>query len=121
MKRRGKSNSSFRAPKQVLVFNHTRVLVGVIRSIMSASEMTGASLKAVSSACQGSYITTAGFYFRRLHPDVLIETSDLDTLKLEEYDTLCGETRRYLPREQVKALREEFKKNHGYKKSAGDR
>lgn len=120
MKPRGKSNSSFKSPKQVLVFNHTRILVGIIRSMMTASELTGASLKAVSSACQGSYITTAGLYFRRLHPDILIETTDLDTLRLEEYDSLCNETRRYLPKEQVKALRTEFKKAHGYKKSADD-
>lgn len=120
MKKRGKSYSTFRPPKQVLVFNHTRILVGVVRSMMSASELTGASLKAVSMACQGNYITTAGLYFRRLHPDILVETTDLDALRLEEYDTLCNETRRYLPKEQVKALRSEFKKAHAYKNNAGD-
>lgn len=120
MKHKGKSNSSFRQPKQVLVFNHTRVLVAAVRSMQSAADLMQVPVKAVSKACQGNYVATAGLYFRRLHPDILVETSDLDTLHLEEYDALCGEVRRYLPRDKIKALRNEFKARHGYKDDAGD-
>ena len=69
-------------------------------------------------ACKGEYAQAAGFYFRRLHPDVEIEMADLDTLPLEEYDRLCGEVRRYLPKETVKAFREKFEQTYGHKKKA---
>ena len=38
-------------------------------------------------------------------------------LSLEEYDELCGEVRRYLPKEEVKALREKFELTYGHRKS----
>lgn len=117
MKRRGKSHSSFRHPELVLVFSHTRTLVAIFKSMQCCAEMVGTSVKTVSRACKGVHATAAGFYFRRLHPDVEIDTADLDTLRLEEYDGLCGEQRRYLPKEQVKALREKFELAYGHKKS----
>lgn len=118
MKRRGKSNSSFRHPKQVLVFGHTRVLVAIFKSMQACAEIIGTSVKTVSRACKGEYAAAAGFYFRRLHPDIEVETADLDTLRLEEYDTLCNEVRRYLPPQQVKVQREKFEQNYGHKKGA---
>ena len=121
MKTRGKSNSSFRQPKQVLVFNHTRMLVAIVRSMQGAADLMHISVKAVSKACQGIYVETAGLYFRRLHPDTLVETSDLDTLCLEEYDALCGEQRRYMPRDKMKTLRNEFEARHSHKNDTGDR
>ena len=59
--------------------------------MQSCAEITGTSVKTVSRACKGEYAQAAGFYFRRLHPDVVVGTEDLDTLRLEEYDELCGE------------------------------
>lgn len=120
MKTTGKSNSSFRQPKQVLVFNHTRILVAITRSMQSTADLMHVPIKAVSRACQGTYIGTAGLYFRKLHPDILIETSDLDTLHLEEYDALCEEQRRYLPKDKMKILREEFEARHSPKNDTGD-
>ncbi len=120
MKHKGKSNSSFRHPKQVLLFGHTRILAAIFKSMQSCAEITGTSVKTVSRACKGEYAQAAGFYFRRLHPDVEVGTEDLDTLRLEEYDELCGEVRRYLPPQQVKAFREEFEQTYGRKKSADE-
>lgn len=120
MKRRGKSNSSFRHPKQVLVFSHTRILVAIFKSMQSCAEIAAISVKTVSRACKGEYPAAAGFYFRRLHPDVEVDTGDLDTLRLEEYDELCGEVRRYLPPQQVKAQREKFEQDYGRKKSPNE-
>lgn len=111
---RGKGNSSYLAPKQVLVFCPARKLIAIVRSMNSAAEMTGAKNKAVLMACRGCYVATAGFYFRCLHPDILVGTEDLDTLTLEEYDALCGEHRRYLPTKKLKALREEHKRTHSF-------
>ena len=116
MKHKGKSNSTFRHPKQVLLFGHTRILVAIFKSMQSCAEITGTSVKTVSRAWKGEYAQAAGFYFRRLHPDVEIEMADLDTLPLEEYDRLCGEVRRYLPKEQVKAFREKFEQTYRHRK-----
>ena len=37
-----------------------------------------------------------------------VSYTHLDVYKRQEYDELCGEVRRYLPKEEVKALREKF-------------
>ncbi|MBF0648573.1 hypothetical protein IR083_07060 [Dysgonomonas sp. GY75] len=42
-----------------------------------------------------------GYYFRHVSPDILIELEDLNNLKLEEYDKMCGEKRNYHPSRQV--------------------
>lgn len=120
MKRRGKSYSSFRHPEQVLVFSHTRVLAAIFKSMQSCAEIVGTSVKTVSRACKGEYATAAGFYFRRLHPDIEVDTADLDTLRVEAYDELCGEQRRYLPNERVKEQRTKFELAYGHKKGSGE-
>lgn len=63
MKHKGKSNSTFRHPKQVLLFGHTRILVAIFKSMQSCAEITGTSVKTVSRACKGEYAQAAGFYF----------------------------------------------------------
>ena len=117
MKHKGKSNSSFRHPKQVLLFNHMRKLTAIFKSMQSCAEITGTSVKTVSRACKGEYAQAAGFYFRKLHPDVEVVTEDLDALSLEAYDELCGEVRRYLPGSRVKAYREQFELAYGRKRA----
>jgi hypothetical protein len=87
--------SKFKEPKNVLVFNGARVLIAIVRSLHSASVFSGGNLQAISFCCTGKYISTGGFYFRHVHPEIEIEISDLDNLKLEDYDNLCGEERRY--------------------------
>jgi hypothetical protein len=87
--------SNFKEPKNVLVFNGARVLIAVVRSLHSASTLSSGNLQAISFACTGRYISTGGFYFRHVHPDIEIEMNDLDNLKLEDYDHLCGTKRRY--------------------------
>lgn len=90
------SKSSFKKPKQVLVFNGARILIAMARSLHCLSELTGANLQSISFACTGLYVSANGLYFRHLHPDVLVDASDLNVLKLQEYDKLCGEEdRRY--------------------------
>ena len=100
----------------MLLFGHTRILVAVFKAMQSCAEITGTSVKTVSRACKREYAQAAGFYFRRLHPDVEIEMADLDTLRVEEYDRLCGEVRRYLPKEEVKVFRENFEQTYGHGK-----
>lgn len=85
----------FLEPKQVLIFNNAKVLVGIVRSLHSAADLTLCNLQAISFCCTGKYIMTGGFYFRHINPKILIEIEDLDNLKLEEYDKMCGEKRKY--------------------------
>lgn len=87
--------SKFKQPKVVLVFNGARVLVAIVRSLHSVTQLSGANLQAVSFCCTGKYISSGGYYYRHIHPDVLVDISDLDNLKLEDYDEMCGDKRRY--------------------------
>ena len=45
--------SPFHKPKPVLIFNGAYVLVGITRSIRSASEISGGNPQAISFACTG--------------------------------------------------------------------
>ena len=93
---------SFNKPKTVLVFNASRILIAIVRSLHSAAQLSAGNLQSISFCCNGWYISTGGFYFRHVHPNVEIEVSDLDNLKLEEYDILCGEkNRRYHTRKEM--------------------
>ena len=87
--------SMFKEPRKVLIFNGAGVLVAIVRSLHSAAQLTSGHIQAISFNCSGKYISTGGYYFRYLHPDVIIEVDDLDNLKIMEYDKLCGEERRY--------------------------
>lgn len=90
-----KVKGPFLPSKQVLVFNGAYVLVAVVRSLHSAADFSGINLQSISFSCTGKYVATGGFYFRHVHPDIEIDFSDLDTLTLQEYDRLCGISRRY--------------------------
>lgn len=79
-------------------------------SLQTAAWLTGGVASSIAMACQGRYVATAGLYFRRRHPRIVIDDSDWQTLKLEKYDALCGEHRRYYSRQKMKSLREEFEK-----------
>lgn len=87
--------SPFHQPKQVLIFNGAYVLVAVTRSLRSASEISGSNAQAISFACNGKYISANNHYYRHLHPNIEIEFTDLDNLKLQDYDQMCGAQRRY--------------------------
>lgn len=87
--------SKFKEPKNVLIFNGARVLISITRSLQAASLLTGGNLQAISFCCLGKYISTGGFYYRHIHPDIEIDLTDLDKLNLEDYDEMCGEKRRY--------------------------
>lgn len=98
----------FLPSKQVLVFNGAYVLVGIVRSLHTAADFSGINLQAISFACTGKYVASGGFYFRHAHPDVEIELSDIDSLKLQEYDRLCGISRRYFSTREMAHKRQAY-------------
>ena len=53
--------SPFHQPKPVLIFNGAYILVGITRSIRSASEISKTNAQAISFACTGRYISAGSF------------------------------------------------------------
>lgn len=94
-------SSSRRKSKQVLVFNKSQVLIAVIRSVRSTAEFSQLGLQSISFCCNGRFVSSGGYYFRFINDRILIETSDLDTLKLPDYDRMCGEERAYHTRKMM--------------------
>lgn len=88
-------NSQFQLPKKVLIFNSSRVLIAITRSLHSASDITGGNLQSISFGCTGRYVSSGGYYYRHILPHVKITVDDLDVLKLPDYDARCGIKRRY--------------------------
>ncbi len=89
------TNSKFKAARIVLIFNDTRILIAVARSLHAAADITKGNLQAISFCCTGKYISSGGLYFRHLSPKYNLTIEDLDTLELEDYDNFCGEQRAY--------------------------
>lgn len=79
----------------ILAFTRHRVLRHISYAIYEVTEYTGLPMQAIASCCSGKYMSSGGYYFRYLHPDIEVTTADLNTLTLEEYDALCGVERRY--------------------------
>ena len=103
--------SKFKRPNKVLVFNGARVLVAVVRSLCSAAELTNNRASAAHNCCTGKTIRSGLYYYRQLHPDVLIEMDDLDCLKLEEYDKMCGDERKYITTSKMAHIRQRVAEN----------
>lgn len=82
-------------PIPVLIFNRDRMLIGICRSYRAAAVITLCNPQAISFACCGKSVICGEYYFRQIHPKIQIEMDDLDKLKLEEYDAMCGESRQY--------------------------
>jgi hypothetical protein len=99
--------SNFKEPKNVLVFNGARVLIAIVRSLHSASQLSGGNLQSISFCCTGKYVSTGGFYFRHLNPKIEVDMSDLDTLTVNEYDELCCVNRSYHTVKEMAKKREQ--------------
>ena len=54
------------------------------------AELTHENKSAIHNCCTGKSVRSGAYYYRQLHPDILLEMDDLDKLTLKEYDDLCG-------------------------------
>ncbi len=117
--------SPFHRPKQVLVFNGAYVLTIIARSIRSAAEHGKVSPQSISQACSGKHICCGIFYYRLVDSNIEIEPSDVGTLKIQEYDTMCKSERKYLSTREMARKRREIENkrrsnknndNHGNEK-----
>lgn len=66
-------------------------------SVNEAAKISGLKPGNISKACVGTLISNGMYYFRYIGSDVEIELSDIGSLKLEEYDKLCGIERQTYP------------------------
>lgn len=92
-----KKNLSNKTSNPVLVFSPLKRFIGYFHSLTAAGIAFKTANSVVYSACTGRSISSCGLYFRFLAQDIEIEASDYGTLKLEEYDKMCGVTRTYYP------------------------
>lgn len=81
----------------VLVFNPLKRLVGYFHSLTAIASALKTSNSSIHQACVGNCISCCGLYVRFLAPDIEIEDADYGTLKLEDYDEMCGVQRTYYP------------------------
>ncbi len=81
----------------ILVFNPLKRLVGFFHSMTAVASVFNTSNSSIHQACVGNTISTCGIYVRILAPDIEIEAADYGTLRLEEYDEMCGVKRAYYP------------------------
>lgn len=89
--------SIFQYPKIVLVFNNQGILVTMHKSLHIASRSMGIPAQSISLCCLGHHISCYGCYFRHYDPKKveIVPHEDFGTFRVEEYDRMCGEVRRY--------------------------
>ena len=87
--------SSFLAPKMVLVFDGQRLLSSIHKSTHAAAQYGRIAVQAISDCCNGNQISSNGYYFRHLDPNIELDMTDVAGLKLDEYDEMCGVKREY--------------------------
>lgn len=80
----------WRKAQPVLVFNRRKMLAVIAASVNEAAKFSGLRPGNISKACTGSLISNGMYYFRYIDNEVEIDLSDIGSLKLEQYDELCG-------------------------------
>ncbi|BFK46628.1 hypothetical protein I180019D1_20380 [Alistipes sp. i18-0019-D1] len=81
----------------VLVFNKERVLITMHKSLNIASQTMDIPAQSISLCCLGYHISCYGYYFRHYNTDKveIVPHQDFGHLRIEEYDRMCDEVRRY--------------------------
>lgn len=79
----------------VLAFNPLKRLVAVYASKSAAAKILGTTTVNIMYACDGTSISCRQLYLRELSPEIEVTFEDFHTLRLEEYDEMCGIKRRY--------------------------
>lgn len=95
----------FKRPKMVLIFNGAKILIAITSSLRCAAELTTGNSQAISFCCTGRRRESGGYYFRHLQDDIVIELSDLGSLRLPDYDELCGDKRVYYSKQEMRQRR----------------
>ena len=73
---------------QILIFNASRKLVAIARSIRSAAELTKVDETEIKLCCDNQQ-NISGQYCFRYHDESPIADDTLGKLTIDEYDNLC--------------------------------
>lgn len=104
--------------KSVLIFNPHFNLIAIAPNASIAAELTGSYPVSVWLATRGKLHTTNNLYFRILPEHIEIDMSDLQSLKLQAFDKLCGIERTYCDPELLSKRTKKFNKNKTVKQDA---
>ena len=74
----------------VLIFEPNFNLIAIVSNSYQAAKLTGSYQPAVHMAIKGGLKTTNSLYFRSVPPNMEVYISDLYSLKLQEFDQMCG-------------------------------
>ncbi len=96
----------------ILVFNPLKRLVGCFHSVCAMATVFKVSRASIHQACVGKIISTCGVYVRFLADDIEIEDEDYGKLKLQEYDEMCGVSRKYWPTSSMSRKGTKYKKTN---------
>lgn len=111
--------SIFQEPKIVLVFNNQGILVTIHKSLHIAAQTMKIPAQSISLCCLGYHISCYGCYFRHYDPDKveIVPHLDLGTFRVEEYDRMCGEVRRYHDSKEMSRRRQSAEKRRKNKET----
>ena len=97
-------------PCRILVFTPLKRLIAIFHSVNSAAKAFGANVQSIHYACTGTCIAAKGYYFRHLQDNIEVTLDDLGTLRLEEYDALCGVERKIYRTKKMNRIGMKYKK-----------
>lgn len=97
-------------PTRILVFNPLKRLVGIFQSSFAAAKAFKIRPQSIHYASTGVCMSCNDLYFRHLKDDIEVTLEDLGTLRLEEYDKLCGVERRYYETRRMDRTGMKYKK-----------
>lgn len=86
----------WRKARPVLIFNRKKILTLIASSVNEAAKISNLQPGNISKVCTGGLMSIGMYYFRYIDQEIEIDLSDIGTLKLEEYDKLCGIDRLYM-------------------------
>ena len=104
-------------PKLILVFNAKKTLVAIAGSMYEASKLTGIGAGNISRVCSGALMSSGQMYFRTIDPTIEIELNDINQLKVDEYDQMCGIERRTYDTQNMNRKKWTYSKNSKSKES----
>ena len=90
------ARQSRQEPKGVLVFDPKFDLIAITKNINTAAKLTGSYAVSVWLNVKGDLISTNNLYFRVIPDDIEVDLSDFNSLKLQDFDKLCGLERTYV-------------------------
>lgn len=94
----------------ILIFEPNFNLIAIVFNPYQAAKLTGSYPPAVHMAIGGKLKTTNNLYFRSIPSNIEIDIPDLYSLKLQEFDKMCGVERSYVDPELLSKRTKKYNK-----------